>query len=177
MPWNGSFQFRKVPLPKPVLGISYILRPLLSARLYYQERVHQTFILPDSGADFSFLPIEVAQDLGIDPTAIPGEAYPLGGVTGAGIGRFVNIDVEISSHGIPHRFTLPFMVLQPGQGSESGGRQVLIGRYPFFYMFDVSFRMGFTDDPELGKWTLHEVVKHRPAKRFGKSAPIPTVRR
>ena len=42
----------------------------------------------------------------------------------------------------------------------------LLGRDPFFYRYRVDFRMGYTDDPNLGKFVLYPEEHKRKAKKY-----------
>lgn len=177
--WSASFQFRRASRPIPedaaaALGSSQVLLPILSVELRYLGSSIKIAALLDTGADFCVLPYEVADILNINPGALKGQPFPMSGIGSDVLVKVTHIDVTIHSRtgdmAVP---MLPFLVpVEP----QPPGRFVLIGRHPFLSMFDVRFRMGFTDDPELGKWTLTEVVKHRAARRFQKIGPLPNVR-
>ncbi len=87
----------------------------------------------------------------------------------------VDLELAISTPpGPPGPMTLPFLAGAPPPDRRSGAaKNVLIGRRPFFEWFDVHFRMGYTTDLELGKWTLREVTKKRPAEIARKGRVIP----
>ena len=79
--FNGSFQFSRVPLPAPVNGVSVVLRPYLTVRLSYGKEEPITFMsLVDTGADFSLVSREVAEELGGVPDELAGPDYPFQGV-------------------------------------------------------------------------------------------------
>lgn len=176
-PWHGSFQFRRVKLRSLPGGRSIALRPLLTADLVYQGKRFPTFALIDSGADSSLLPWEVAEDLGIDIDALPGPERGVTGSTGSGTGRVAEVDLDFRLSVPPGPMTLPFLAMRPPKDRNAGSsasKSVLVGRHPFFEWFDIQFRMGFTTDPDLGKWTVREVTKHHPADRVRRARPLPT---
>lgn len=177
--WNGAFQFRAISVRGAPTGRSVVLRPILTVDLQYQGRDFPTFALIDSGADWSVLPWEIAEELGIDVAALPGPDRPISGVTAPGRGRIVNVELlfEAGARYQSPRMTLPFMALyrpqEAGSSNASASKSLLIGRHPFFEWFDVHFRMGFTTDPDLGKWTVRASFKKREATRYKKSVAVP----
>jgi hypothetical protein len=118
----------------------------------------------DTGADFSMAPREVVELLGFDIDSAPGPLYPCSGVASGGHAKRFDIHVGIFAEGGPLELDLPFMVVvdrKPGQTKE-----VLLGRHPLFHDFDFTFRMGYTDDPEIGKFTVRGVKKRHKAGRY-----------
>jgi hypothetical protein len=176
-PWNGSFQFRRVKLANLPGGRTLALRPLLTADLVYRGKRFPTFALIDSGADWSLLPWEVAEDLGIDIDSLPGPERGVAGSTGSGTGRVAEVDLEFQVNPLPGKMTLPFLAMRPppaGTERSPASKSVLVGRHPFFEWVDIHFRMGFTSDPNLGKWTMREVTKKRPSENVRRAGPLPT---
>jgi hypothetical protein len=175
--WSASFQFRRAPRTLPedaagALGGNQVLLPILDVQLRYLGSAINMAVLLDTGADFCVLPYEVAEVLNINPSALNGKPFPMAGVGKDILVKVTNLDMTIHSNtGHKEVSMLPFLVpIEP----QPPGRFVLIGRHPFLSMFDVRFRMGYTDDPELGKWTLTEVVKHRAARRYTKLGALPS---
>ncbi|MFI5417337.1 MAG: retropepsin-like aspartic protease [Candidatus Lutacidiplasmatales archaeon] len=126
----------------------------------------------DTGADFCLVPREVAEVLGVDVEELPGPALPFGGATGGGLAKEMRLKMELLSRRSPLKLDLPFVVTlksAPGQSKD-----VLIGRQPLFHDYDFGFRMGFTDDPDLGKFTMHSVRKRHGSSHARKSGPLLT---
>jgi hypothetical protein len=159
-----------VPLPQPVLGHSTVLRPYLTVTLRNGEKEFSTLALVDTGADFNMLPREVAEVLGVDVERLSGPALPFSGATAGGKAKPCTLKVEVVGRGESLGFENPFLIiLNPAEGK---ARDVLIGRHPLFHDFDFGFRMGFTDDPEIGKFTMNKVTKRRDASRFVRHDPL-----
>lgn len=171
-PWNASFQFHRVPLPREVCGLRTVLRPYLSVILFHGDADFPTLALLDSGADFCMLPREVAEVLGVDVDRLPGPDFPFGGVASGGTGRRIDLRVVIRAGPSALEREIPFVVVVDGQAGQS--KDILLGRHPFFRDFDIGFRMGYTDDPEIGKFTVREVRKRRNSGRYRNYPPIPT---
>lgn len=163
--WSAAFQFRRVPLPREVCGHTTVLRPYLDVLLEHKRAAFETLALVDTGADFSMVPREVAEVLGIDVDRIPGEELPFSGVGAGGVGKQIGLDFTILSDlGSLRVSGLPFVVMldsPPGQSKDT-----ILGRHPLFRDFDLGFRMGYTDDPEIGKFTIRRVTKRRDAERY-----------
>lgn len=173
--WGGSYQFRRVDMGETRAGFSYLLRPLIRVLLRYKGKEFETYAWIDSGADFSVIPFGVAQLLGIDPEQLPGMAQPGSGVGAAVGGKFVDLEASFYSGSGARTLTMPFLALYPTP--EGAAQNVLIGLLPFFQKMRILFKMGFTDDPELGKWSLREVTKQKSATRFLKSASLNRLKR
>ncbi len=165
-PFSGSFQFNRVRLPRPVGGVETVLRPYLFVKLQHGKNTIDLLALVDTGADFSILPTEVAEELGIDPAQLPGEGLPFTGVTAGGAGKVVNLTVRTPQDrgDVWLSMEIPFVVII--KGGLGQGKDVLLGRHPLFHDFDFGFRMGYTDDPEIGKWTMKEIQKRKSASKY-----------
>lgn len=171
-PWNGAWQFRRVPLPRPIMGQSTVLRPYLNVTLTNGEKSFETLALIDTGADFNMLPREVAEVLGIDVDNAPVPEYPCSGVAAGGRAKVFDLDLVIYGHDHPLSFRQSFAVIvNAGQGQS---KETLIGRHPLFHDFDFGFRMGFTNDPEIGKFTMRMVTKRRDASHYKQYGPLPS---
>lgn len=157
-------------LPRPVCGHSKVLRPYLNVILWNGDTPFNTLALVDTGADFCLVPREVAEVLGFDVDALPGPVLPFGGATAGGQAKELQLDMQVNSTRSPLRLTLPFVVvLNAGPGQN---KDVLIGRHPLFHDFDFGFRMGFTTDPELGKFTMRGVHRRRDPSGVRKSGEV-----
>ncbi len=134
-----------------------ILRPLVPVNLQFGNgRKLNTLMLVDSGADYSMIDRELAQQLGVDPIRM--------GKTSGSSGE---ADVEISKlHAelVYGNRTFPFEM--PVQVPLEKGFPVipLLGREPFFWLFDVNFRMGYTETK--GKFVIIPVRKRRRARDY-----------
>ncbi|MDE1879706.1 MAG: retropepsin-like domain-containing protein [Euryarchaeota archaeon] len=148
--FNGSFQFSRVPLPTPVNGVEVVLRPYLTVRLSYGRNEPIRFTaLVDTGADFSLVSREVAEELGVVPEALAGPDYPFQGVGSRNAARSVELHLETGYKDEGLSIDMPFLVIMNDALGQT--RDILLGRHPLFHSFDFGFRMGFTDDPEIGK--------------------------
>lgn len=177
-PWNGSFQFRRIRIKAAPGNRLRALRPILTADLVYQGNRFPTFALIDSGADWSLIPWEVALELGIDVATLPGPDRGVSGSTGAGRGRAVEVELDLRVNPPPGPMILPFVAMRPPldtKAASTASKTVLVGRHPFFEWFDIHFRMGYTTDPDLGKWTVRQVTKKHPADMYRKAPTMPTV--
>jgi hypothetical protein len=158
-----SYRFTEYPMPDGKI----ILRPMLYCDLEHRGRRISTLLLIDSGADFSMLRREVAEaGLNIDLSSLnpTGETRGITGVTKVST---VNVDITFSYRKLAFTETIPFQIsLDPSKDPAES----LLGRMPFFYRHRIDFRMGFTDDPKLGKFTIHYEEKKRPAKGYRKPA-------
>jgi hypothetical protein len=158
---NCSYPFTPIEFKGRV-----ILRPLLQCTLEHQGNSLTTALLLDSGADISMLTQEVARDglkIDVDKLEPAGDTGGIGGDISVAM-----VDVGVSFAMGPryvHRCTIPFQI---PLGENKGPCYSLLGRDPFFYEFRVSFRMGYTDDPSVGKFNLHKETVKRSAERFKK---------
>jgi hypothetical protein len=153
------------PFTPMIVDGEIILRPLLQCTLSCGGKTFETLLLVDSGADYSMLKREVARDglmIDLDRLTPIGETGGVGGET-----KIARTDIGVSFRmgKYLHECTIPFQIsLEEGKDPAFS----LLGRIPFFYDFRVSFRMGYTDDPALGKFNLHLEQKKRSAGRYKK---------
>jgi len=173
--WSASYQFRRAPRNFPAdaaaaLGTNQVLLPIVPVKLTFLGSAFDTGALLDTGADFCVLPYEVAEVLNVSPASLGGQPFPMAGVGKDVMVKVTNIDVTVKSRtGNKEIPMLPFLIpVEP----QPPGRFVLLGRHPFLSMFDVRFRLGYTNDPELGKWSLTEVTKHHPSYRYRKGRAL-----
>ncbi len=111
-----------------------IQRPRIPVTLSHNGMNFEVAAILDSGSDFSIVPKEVAEALGLD---LGGKSKKINGI-GGGVEvaeDFVNIMIE----GKPekHRFRIPVQIFT----QDAGWNDVLIGREPFFREFDITFRL------------------------------------
>jgi Aspartyl protease len=153
-----------------------VLRPYVTVVLEHGSREFETLALVDSGADFSMLPREVAEVLGFDVDALPGPSLPFSGAGSGGRGKEIELDFLIPyARPGPLRIRRhPFVVMTGGKEGQT--KDVLLGRHPLFHDFNFDFRMGYTDDPDIGKFSMRRVVKRRDASRYKRNPPslVPT---
>ena len=145
---------------------SVIARPFLQCNLSYKGKSFQTFLLVDSGADYSVLERDVAIDgLQIDIEKLT-STDTAGGMGGSTRVAFADIDIAFSmGPRYIHQCTIPFQIpLDEGKGPPFS----LLGREPFFHDFKVIFRLGYTKDPAVGKFNLHMEKVHRTADHYKK---------
>ncbi|MDE1822165.1 MAG: hypothetical protein KGJ23_04475 [Euryarchaeota archaeon] len=95
------------------------------------------------------------------PEALAGPDYPFQGVGSRNAARSVELHLETGYKDEGLSIDMPFLVIMNDALGQT--RDILLGRHPLFHSFDFGFRMGFTDDPEIGKWTMREVRKRRDA--------------
>ena len=147
------------------MGTRLVLTPLIHVELANIGVSERFYALVDSGADYSYLPYECAVVLGLNPEALEGPVLRNQGLGGVVPAKFVVLRMTVLDHnaGIPLELEMPFQV-PVKEGPDT--KLVLIGRHPFFEWFDVDFRMGFTDDPSLGKWVIREVTGKRDSRRY-----------
>lgn len=153
------------PFTPMIVGKEVILRPLLQCTLSYRGKTFETMLLVDSGADYSMLKREVARDglmMDLDKLVPVGTTGGVGGET-----KIARVDVGVAFMMGKHKHdcTIPFQI-SLDEGKDPGFS--LLGRIPFFYDFRVGFRMGFTDDPSLGKFNLHLEQKKRSSEKYKK---------
>lgn len=127
-----------------------------------------TVLLVDSGADYSMIRRDIAQDIfNIDISSLKkkGDSSGIGGKVPVGI---VELTISFGLRQYNFEEKIPFQIpLDPKNEIEIP----LLGRNPFFYNYRVDFRMGFTDDPSLGKFVIYP-EKHRPAEKYGRPMKI-----
>ena len=153
----SSLSYKFVEFQTP---IGLVQRPLLPVRIQFKSHFPiDTRMLVDSGADVSMLLREFAEDaLGIDVERLPrNRTSGVGGDTEVGI---TEIYLRLGQGKINYELKIPIQVPLRYDSLKYN----LLGRHPFFYEFDVSFRMGYTK--EKGKFVLKKVEKRRPAERY-----------
>jgi hypothetical protein len=153
---NFSFGFQVFKGPKG----EEIHRPMMPVTLAYRGTKVQTWLLVDSGADFSMIQREFAEGmLGIDIDSL--QDASTSSVGGAMRVKEATVEVAIEDNVNSRSFEAVFQI--PVDRPNFPILQ-LIGRDPLFYLFDVNFRMGFTN--EIGKFVLRWVESRRKASRY-----------
>lgn len=159
MPQSFSYAFTPITSNDGTV----ILRPLLIVLLNKDGQQFGTTLLLDSGADYSMLRRDVAQEgLGIDLNSLSqeGTTYGIVGATPVGI---VDIIVIFGVGNKLREETIPFRIsLDPDKDPPEN----ILGRDPFFYRYRIDFRMGYTDDPSLGKFWFMPEEKKRKSKDY-----------
>jgi hypothetical protein len=144
---------------------------MLNVVFQFKERRFYSIAMIDSGADYSLLRLDVAKEgLGIPIEELEVMDGPLG-ISGKQLKVVeVQIEVGIARNGIlVWKDWIPFRVpIDPKRQPA----QILIGRDPFFYLFRIDFRMGFTKEDDMGKFILYPEEKKRPPKRYIKPPSI-----
>lgn len=153
--WGASYPFVRIPAPKGAReqGFEFILAPLIKVELANLLQREKFYAIVDSGADYSYLPSEAAKLLGLDAASLSGSTVENRGIGALVESKFATLGVSLLDERERAEVSLdiPFLVpLHPDPET----KVVLLGRHPFFRLFDVRFRMGYTDDPSLGKWSL-----------------------
>lgn len=140
-----------------------ILRPILQVILRYGPIEFPTGVLIDSGADYSVIQREIIEDafkIDISKLKKCGETCGITGKTDVGK---INVEMQFGTERDTLKEKIPFRVsLEP----EKDTPITLLGRIPFFYKYHIDFRMGFTDDPTLGKFVIYPETHKRQAKRY-----------
>src|SRR3989304_2216644 len=172
--WRASYPFVRLPAPQGAReqGFEFTPTPIVKTESPTPGQRERFFAVVASGADYSYLPSEAAQLLGLDAASLTGSTVENRGIGATVESRFATLGVSLlGEHEEPETtLEIPFLVpVHPDPES----RVVLLGRHPFFRLFDVRFRMGYTDDPTLGKWSLERVVKRRDSRRYWKPAAFP----
>jgi hypothetical protein len=153
---NFSYGFRVYPGSRG----QTIQRPVIPALLTSPTGRLGTDLLVDSGADFSMIPREFAElALGIDLAKCRVEEA----VSASGTMRiaWVTLNVTIRDQAKTHTFEAPFQVPLDAPGYP---HLPLLGREPAFRIFDVSFRLGYTQ--EIGKLVFRLVTKTRNPSKY-----------
>lgn len=157
---NKSFSYSFTPIQ--IQG-EIILRPILQVVLMHKAIEFPTGVLIDSGADYSIIQREIVEDaFGIDVSKIKkcGETCGITGKTDVGE---ITIEMRFGTERNTLVEKIPFRVsLDDGKDPPI----TLLGRDPFFYKYRVDFRMGYTDDPTLGKFVLYPETHKRKANSF-----------
>ena len=150
-----SYKFEEFQTP-----VGLVQRPFLPVRIQYRNKPPvDTKMLVDSGADVSVILREFAEDaLEIDVERLPrSRTSGVGGETEVGLAETY---IRLGYGKIFHELKIPVQIPL----SYESIKYNLLGRHPFFYEFDVSFRMGYSMD--LGKFVLKKVEKRRPSNRY-----------
>lgn len=160
-----TFAVNEAKPPAKEVGIERVLTPILPVELVNIKVGVRFLALVDSGADYSYLPYQAAKLMGIEAGRLAGKKIQNQGIGGIVESKFVQLKVGIVGDDEEVEFwtELPFLV--PLKDSDSSDI-VLIGRHPFFDDFHIDFRMGFSNDPSFGKWTLREVLGRRDSRRY-----------
>ena len=145
-----SYEFAKYPSPKGI-----ILRPMIPVRLRYKGyQPLDTLMLVDSGADFSMISREFADNLGINTT----ECSPI--QTSTASGRMIAVETEIRIRFGQRREIYDYEIPVQIPLRKGFPELPLLGRYPLFRDFDVNFRMGYCQS--RGKFVIKRVTRRRP---------------
>ena len=135
---------------------------MLQIILTYNKIDFPTWILIDSGADYSIIRREIVEDaFKVDVSSLKktGETC---GITGKTKVAEIEIEMSFGNDRETRKELIPFNVsLEPTKDPPIS----LLGRIPFFYKYRIDFRMGFTKDPLLGKFVLYpETHKRKPGR-------------
>lgn len=159
---NFSYPYSRFPLAKG----GEIHRPMLPVQVSNAGRNVDLLMLLDSGADYSMIPREIAEQvLGLDVAALPvqqtngvGNTFQTGSAT---------LSLTLSQHGHVETFSAP---VQIPLNCPNFPAIPLIGREPLFRLFEIHFRQEYTD--ALGKFVLRKVTKRRDPSGFAASIPF-----
>jgi len=142
---------------------------MLQIVLTYNSIDFPTWILIDSGADYSIITREIVEDaFGVDISSLKktGETC---GITGKTKVAEIEMQMMFGTAKQTLTETIPFNVsLDPLKDPPVS----LLGRVPFFYRYRVDFRMGYTTDPALGKFILYPEMHKRNPKKYAKPMKI-----
>jgi len=151
------------------IGKEIILRPMLRVVLKKGNIEFPTGLLVDSGADYSMLRSEIVEDgfkINVSDLKKYADTSGIGGTSEVGL---LNITVRITQRNFTFEEIIPFQVpLNPDNNPPLS----LLGRIPFFYRYRVDFRMGYTDDPNLGKFVIYPEEHKRESKKYEKPMKI-----
>ena len=159
---NISFPFTRLKTSES----DYVLRPMVPCKLRHGDREMKIDLMVDTGADTSVIRKEMLEHLHIDI-----ERCSSGGTTTCADGtnspvKFIEIEIEIASGRYVWHETIPFLFyVDPAKDPNPP----LLGRHPFFGRYRIDFRMGFTSDQALGKFTIYKEDTKRNAERYRKS--------
>ena len=117
---------RRAPYDKEVL------LPIIPVRLKNGEKSLDVGALLDSGADFSAIPVDMAEVLGVRL----GKPEPVGGIGGDVEAHPSRVTVVVLKAHERYEIEIPVMVL-PEREDEI---QVILGRPGFFERFDITFK-------------------------------------
>jgi len=159
---SKSFSYSFTPIQ---IREEIILRPVLQVVLMYKSVEFPTGVLIDSGADYSIIQREIVEDaFNIDISKLEkcGETCGITGKTDVG-----KIDIEMR-FGTGHDTLIEKIPFRVSLDKKKDPPITLLGRDPFFYKYRVDFRMGYTNDPALGKFVLYPETHKRKANNFKK---------
>lgn len=159
MPSSLSYCFFKEQISKD----EYILRPMLPVKLTYNEIEFDHLLMLDSGADYSMLKNEIVEDYFLVDVNSLRKGRTTSGIGGTTEIAWIDIDLEFGWGSNRHRKTIPFQI---PVDRRKDPQLSIIGRIPFFYDFRVDFRMGYTDDSQLGKFVIYPEEHKRKAQDF-----------
>jgi len=140
-----------------------ILRPMIPVIIKHNDKEFKTYLLLDSGADISIIRKDILEFLEIDWKTIQktGKTQCADGETSE-VG-LINLEIVISERNTTWSEDIPFQCfLTEGKDPDPP----LLGRHPFFNRYRIDFRMGYTDDPALGKFIIYKEEAKRDSKRF-----------
>ena len=164
MPSSISYQFSPIDIKGKT-----ILRPMLQTILSYNSIDFPTWVLIDSGADYSIIRREIVEDaFGVDISKLEktGETC---GITGKTKVAKIDIEMIFGNERETLTETIPFNVsLDPLKDPPVS----LLGRIPFFYRYRIDFRMGYTTDPALGKFIIYPETHKRKPENYAKPMKI-----
>ena len=147
------------------VGSETIIRPMLTVILKKDNIEFPTTLLVDSGADYSMLRTEIVEDgflTNISSFKKKADTSGVGGNTEVGILKATISTLEFEE-------IIPFQVpLNPDKNPPLS----LLGRIPFFYKYRIDFRMGYTNDPTLGKFVIYPEIHKRKAEQFARPMKI-----
>ena len=117
------------PYKKEKVGNAYILRPKIPVTLSWNGKSIEMVMLIDSGSDFSSIPIEIAETLGLVISEKSREVVGFGGTAKVKMSQ-VNMTIENTHAGrVPIEITYQTELDIP-----------VIGRIPLFHIFDITFK-------------------------------------
>jgi hypothetical protein len=147
-------------------GNDYVLRPIIPCVIKSGTREMKVDLMLDTGADISMIRKEMLEFLGVSM-----KTCPSAGTTSCADGKSsqvssIELTVEITGGKYTWRDSIPFLFfLEEGKDPDPP----ILGRHPFFNNYRIDFRMGFTNDPKLGKFVIYKEEVKRDSKRYTKS--------
>lgn len=163
MPWRRSYGFVARPsrLGSSIHGQSVVYRPMLPVRVVFDRTAVRAEALVDSGADFSYMPYDVANTMLGPAIAAGGQEEVISGIGGALKARVFEFEVTLLDPVEPKTMLVPFLVPTSSDLRELAGQKVsppvVIGRHPFFSRFKVEFDLGETPSEGRSVWALEEI--------------------
>jgi len=150
------------------IGSETIVRPMLRVILKKGDIEFPTALLVDSGADFSMLRSDIVEDgFQVNISDLPkcADTAGIGGLSE--VGELV-VKVIFTQRNFTFKEDIPFQVpLDPDKNPPLS----ILGRTPFFYKYRIDFRMGFTDDPNLGKFVIYPESHKRESIKYKTVTP------